>query len=191
MDFTNIGSGIFYLEASLRVGTVHNEYKGGAVWDAMGQSAHYETSSAYYGLHLGGGYVWNISDAASLDLYAKYFWSREEGKSATLSTGDLLYFEDADSHRLRLGGRFSYAANGNLSPYIGAALEYEFAGKAWAMAYGYPIDSPKLQGATGIGEVGLSIKSSPNQLLSQDLGLQGYVGKRKGLTGRVEVKFEF
>jgi hypothetical protein len=44
---------------------------------------------------------------------------------------------------------------------------------------------------TGMGELGLSLKPSKTLPLSFDLGVQGYVGKREGVTGSLQVKFEF
>lgn len=88
MDFTPIGPGHMYTEASLRAGKAHNEYSSSDLRDAQGRKADYESSSAYYGIHAGLGYIWDITDKASLDLYGKYFWTRQEGDSLRLSTGD-------------------------------------------------------------------------------------------------------
>ncbi|MDR2696616.1 MAG: hypothetical protein LBC79_09605 [Deltaproteobacteria bacterium] len=71
-----------------------------------------------------------MTDKAFLDLYAKYFWTRQEGDFVRLSTGDPVSFKGADSSRLRGGARFSYAINEYVSPYIGAPYEHEFDGKA-------------------------------------------------------------
>ncbi|MDR2573399.1 MAG: autotransporter outer membrane beta-barrel domain-containing protein [Desulfovibrio sp.] len=191
MDFKDTGPGHIYAEASVRAGGVHNEYGGGDLRDGTGREAEYDSSSAYYGLHLGTGYLWNITDKASLDLYGKYFWTRQKGDSVTLSTGDPVKFDDADSSRLRLGSRFAYAINEHVSPYIGAAWEHEFDGKARATTYGYDIDAPSLRGDTGMGELGLTLKPSQTLPLSFDLGVQGHVGKREGITGSVQMKWEF
>ena len=51
--------------------------------------------------------------------------------------------------------------------------------------------TPSLQGDTGMGELSLSLKPSKDLPLSFDLGVQGYVGKREGVTGSLQVKFEF
>lgn len=191
MDFTNTGPGHFYVEASGRGGKVHNEYDSSDLRDPSGRKADYDSSSAYFGFHLGTGYIWDISDAASLNIYGKYFWMRQKGDTVHLSTGDPVKFKDADSSRLRLGARFTYDINEYVSPYIGAAWEYEFNGKARATAFGYSIKAPKLEGNTGIGELGLSLKPTQKLPLSFDLGVQGYVGKREGVTGSLQVRFEF
>ena len=181
-----------YLEGSFRMGRLNNEYRTSDLIDALGLSAGgYDFTSAYFGAHLGLGYIWQFTEAARLDLYAKYFWTRQRGDSFTLSTGDPVEFQDANSRRLRLGGRFSYAVNEYVSPYVGAAYEYEFDGKARATTYGYSIDAPSLRGGTGIGELGLSLAPSKSLPLSFDLGVQGYVGQRRGVTGSLQVRFEF
>jgi outer membrane autotransporter protein len=191
MDFVNTGPGHFYAEASGRAGGVHNEYDSSDLRDAFGRKASYDSSSAYYGLHLGAGYVWNITDKASLDLYGKYFWTRQEGDSVRLSTGDPVSFKNVDSQRLRFGSRFAYTVNEYISPYVGAAYEHEFDGKARAATYGYSIDAPKLRGDTGVGELGFTLMPSASLPLSFDLGVQGYVGKREGVTGSLQIKYEF
>ena len=177
MDFVNIGPGRFYAEASGRAGKTHNEYDSSDLRDAAGRKADYDSSSPYYGLHFGTGYVWNINDAATLDLYGKYFWTRQQGDSVGLSTGEHLSFDDINSSRLRFGGRFAYILNEHVAPYIGAAWEHEFDGKARATTNGFDIDAPNLHGNTGIGELGLSLTPSADLPLTIDLGVQGYTGK--------------
>ena len=191
MDFVNIGPGRFYAEASGRAGKTHNEYDSSDLRDAAGRKADYDSSSPYYGLHFGTGYVWNINDAATLDLYGKYFWTRQQGDSVGLSTGEHLSFDDINSSRLRFGGRFAYILNEHVAPYIGAAWEHEFDGKARATTNGFDIDAPNLHGNTGIGELGISLTPSADLPLTVDLGVQGYTGKREGVTGSLMVKWEF
>ena len=191
MDFVNIGPGRFYAEASGRAGKTHNEYDSSDLRDVAGRKADYDSSSPYYGLHFGTGYVWNINDAATLDLYGKYFWTRQQGDSVGLSTGEHLSFDDINSSRLRFGGRFAYILNEHVAPYIGAAWEHEFDGKARARTNGFDIDAPNLRGNTGIGELGLSLTPSADLPLTVDLGVQGYTGKHEGVTGSLMVKWEF
>jgi outer membrane autotransporter protein len=192
MDFVDTGPGNFYAETSFRMGGIHNEYNTSALRDAMGNSAKgYDSFSPYYGIHAGLGYVWKFTEKVSFDLYGKYFWTRQQGAKVTLATGDPVKFEDVDSHRLRLGGRVAYAINDYVTPYIGAAWEHEFDGRQKATTYGYAINAPSLRGDTGMGELGLTLKPFKDLPLSFDLGVQGYVGKREGVTGSLQVRFEF
>jgi hypothetical protein len=191
-EFNETGPGSFYLEASARAGKTYNDYDSSDLFDpATGQRASYDSDTSYFGLHFGTGYVFTLSDNSRLDLYGKYFFTRQKGDEITLPNGDPVRFEGSDSKRLRLGGRFSFSINDHISPYIGAAFEHEYDGRAGASTYGYPIDAPSLQGDTGIGEFGLSLRPSVDFPLSFDLGAQLYTGKRDGKTGSLQVKFEF
>jgi hypothetical protein len=191
LEFAASDSGHAYAEGAARVGRIDNDYNLGNLRDAMGRSAGgFDASSSYYGLYLGGGYVFKATEKLDIDLYTRYFWTRQNSDSVTLATGDPVEFEDAASKRLRLGTRLTFAANEYLRPYLGAAWEHEFDGKASASTYGYAIDAPDLSGDTGIGEIGLTI-SSPNTPWSVDLGIQGYTGKREGVTGSLQLKYAF
>ena len=189
-DANSEGYAGLYTEGSFRVGRLHNEYRNNDLL-FMGQRAEYNSDSTYFGFHFGGGYILNFSHKSSLDLYGKYFWTRVQGDSVRLSTGDPVKFDNVDSSRLRLGGRFAYTANEYVSPYLGAAYEHEFDGKARATTNGFAISAPSMRGGTGIGELGLTIKPSPSLPLSFDLGVQGYVGKRQGVTGNLQIRYEF
>jgi outer membrane autotransporter protein len=188
LDFNQGETGNFYTEASLRAGGVDNDYKNG---DLNGQPINYDSSSAYYGAHAGLGYVWNLAEKSALDFYGKYFWTRQNGDSERLTSGETVRFDSVDSHRLRLGGRFVYAANDLINPYAGLAYEQEFDGKAGATTKGLAIATPSLQGGTGIGEIGLALKASKDLPLSVDFGVQGYVGTREGVTGSLQVRYDF
>jgi outer membrane autotransporter protein len=191
-DFAGSENGNFYAEASGRIGGMNNDFDSSSLRDSQGRKvkSEYDSSSTYYGLHAGAGYIWNVTDAAALDLYAKYLWTRQEGDSVTLNTGDPVRFEDADSHRARAGARLSYTLSDVVKPYAGAAWEYEFDGEAEASSYGRSIKAPELKGGTGIGELGLIIGKADFPL-SLDLGVQGYLGTREGVTGSLQLKFTF
>ena len=187
VDFTNN----VYTEASARLGRITNDYKSKDLLDAMGRRASYDTSSTYYGMHLGAGYVWNITGKSSLDLYGKYFWTHVGGDTVRLSTGDPVKFDDVNSHRTRLGGRFSHAVNEYFSPYIGAAWEHEFDGEAKASVHGLSLGTSKISGSTGIGELGFMVNPTRDLPLFLDFGVQGYTGQRQGVTGSLQLRFEF
>ncbi|WP_367614141.1 autotransporter outer membrane beta-barrel domain-containing protein [Pseudodesulfovibrio alkaliphilus] len=191
VDLANAGPGNFYVEASGRAGGLENEYDSYDLRDAAGRSAEYDSSSTYYGWHLGTGYVWSMAENTSLDLYGKYFWTRQEGDSVTLSTGDNIRFKDVDSSRVRLGSRLSHAVSEHITPYIGAAYEHEFDGMARATTNGLAMDVPSMRGDTGTCELGLVSAPWASVPLSLDLGLQGYVGKREGVTGSLKFTYEF
>ncbi|MDR1163730.1 MAG: autotransporter domain-containing protein, partial [Candidatus Accumulibacter sp.] len=110
---------------------------------------------------------------------------------ARLSTGDPLKFDAIDSKRLRVGTRFTHAMSGNVKAYAGIAVEREFGGEAKATTNGYRIDAPTLKGNTGIAEVGITATPTAGKPLFLDFGIQGYAGKREGVTGSLRVNYFF
>lgn len=191
-DLTSGALSGLYVDASARMGRAQADFRTDDI-TYNGSNANFDSASPYYGLHGGLGYVWNISEAASLDLSAKLLWTRQEGDSVSVH-GDRVRFRDADSLRGRLGGRFTYAVNDVITPYAGAYWEHEFDGKVRATVNGNGIEAPELEGDTGMGELGLSFRPFTDGAvsgLSFDLGLQAYIGKREGVSGSFQLKFEF
>ena len=178
-----------YAEASLRAGGMNVDYKSGSL-PSSDQRASYDASASYYGLHAGLGYIWLLSDKAMLDLYAKYFWNHTTAMDVTI-LGDSVHFKAVDSQRTRLGGRLSCMLNEYITPYIGAAWDYEFDGKARSVIMGENAPAPALKGSTGVGELGLTWQPALESAFSVDLGVQGYTGMREGVSGNVQLKFEF
>ncbi|MDR1831124.1 MAG: autotransporter outer membrane beta-barrel domain-containing protein, partial [Fusobacteriaceae bacterium] len=201
-DITHIGGGILgkaefnrtdrgqgYFEGSVRAGEVKNTYTNKDM-NVGGVNASYKAKSSYAGFHLGTGYIFAVNPKADLDLYTKYYFTRQGKDDVTLTTGDPIHFDAVKSSRVRVGARLSGKGK-VVSPYIGAAIEREFDGQAKATAFGLPIDAPSLKGNTGIGELGLTLRPAKAPGLSINLGLQGYVGKREGVSGSFRLRYEF
>ena len=188
-DLTSGALSGLYFDASARMGRTKADFGTDDI-TYNGNEADFDTSSLYYGLHGGIGYVWSINEAASLDLSAKLLWTHQDGDSVN-AHGDKVRFKDTDSLRTRLGGRFSYAVNEHFTPYVGAYWEHEFDGETRSTVNSNGIDAPTLEGSTGMGELGLSFKPVAGSGFSLDLGVQGYTGAREGVSGSFQVKFEF
>jgi outer membrane autotransporter protein len=103
----------------------------------------------------------NLPEAFHLDLYAKYNWTHQKGDTLTISSSEVITFEDADSSRIRVGARATFELNGNISPFFGAVYVHEFDGQARATTNSQSVDFPSLKGGTGFGEIGLSIPPRP------------------------------
>ncbi|MDO5379520.1 MAG: autotransporter outer membrane beta-barrel domain-containing protein, partial [Acidaminococcaceae bacterium] len=78
-------SGLYY-EGSLRYGRMDADYASGDMTGVGGSKvfADYDSSSSYYGAHLGIGKVNKINDTTKTDLYAKLFYTHQGGDSVTL-----------------------------------------------------------------------------------------------------------
>lgn len=191
MDFNGSENGHGYLEASGRVGNADTDYTNSGLRDAYGRAASYSTDGTYYGAHIGAGYVQKLDEKSSIDWYGKLLWARLEGGSADLSTGEHLTFDDADSLRLRIGGRWNYAASDFVSYYAGLGYEYEFDSEASGFTNGLALGDEDLTGGSGVAELGISFKPSKNSPFSLELNLSGFTGKREGFRGGVEAVYTF
>ena len=191
MDFNGSENGHGYLEASGRVGNADTDYTNSGLRDAYGRAASYSTDGTYYGAHIGAGYVQKLDEKSSIDWYGKLLWARLEGGSGDLSTGEHLSFDDADSLRLRIGGRWNYAASDFINYYAGLGYEYEFDGKASGFTNGLALGDEDLTGGSGVAELGISFKPSKNSPFSLELNLAGFTGEREGFRGGVEAVYTF
>ena len=174
-----------WLEGSVRGGRATSDYQ------LHGSSdANYDGSNTYYGIHLGIGKTVELRKDAAIDAYARYFWSHQNGMSVKLSSGDDYDFASVDSYRLRLGFRYSQKDQHKGEFYTGLAWEYEFDGEARATIGGDAAPSPSLKGSSTMLELGYRF-SPENSRVSYDLHLNGWQGKRKGITGGASVKWAF
>ncbi|MFK3640419.1 autotransporter outer membrane beta-barrel domain-containing protein [Pseudomonas protegens] len=180
-----------YLDGSVRTGNADMSFDSNDLTDAEGVRGKYNRKSKYYGAHGGVGYVLNIDEKQSVDVYSRYTWTRLDAEKVNIGK-DKLSFNTSESSRLRLGSRYTYAYTQKIKPYVGAAYEHEFKGDVSGSAYDLSIEKPSLNGNTGIFEVGVSMNPlGSDAALSIDLGLQGYVGEREGAAGTIKAKYAF
>ncbi|MDR1777876.1 MAG: autotransporter-associated beta strand repeat-containing protein [Desulfovibrio sp.] len=191
MSFVKNKTGHFYLDASARAGSITSNWSSSDLTDENRRGTSYDATTPYYGLHAGGGYIFQVTQRASLDVHAKYFWTRREGTSVTLHGKNSFVFDPLTSSRLRAGLRLNYDANGRVFPYVGLAYEREFDSAQRARTQGYDVPVPSLKGDTGVGEIGLILRPAPNVPLRLEIGLQGYVGVREGVSGTARFVYEF
>ena len=190
MDLLETEAGHAYVEGGARAGVAYNSFNSADLVSG-GVSAQYDASSAYYGLNAGLGYVWNLTEESSLDIYGQYSWNELGSDSVTLSTGDTVNFDAIDSHRVRLGARYSYEISEQATPYVDVAWEHEFDGSVSATTNGLAIAEPSLSGDTGIFSAGLKLTPSEDLPLTLDFNVTGYVGRNQGISGGLQAKVAF
>lgn len=192
-----------YTEASLRFGQVSTDYTSNdfsKLPNSNIENPNYSTQRYYYGGHLGIGATFNLSQnsqgldssgSKELDIYLKAFYAHTSSDKIIISKTNVK-LENVDSIRAKLGAKFNHYITDNFGYYVGLAIQKEFDSKAKAINLDYQnsnIKSPSLKGNTGIAELGLKYKFS--QRLSTGFGVEGYIGKREGITGNLSVKWEF
>ena len=174
-----------YVEGSLRAGRVSSDYTGSD--DAAELS--YDNASTYFAGHVGVGQEWKLANGNKIEGYAKYFYSHQAGDTVKLRSGGILEFGDVDSHRLRVGARYTHAVGGGGELYTGLAYEHEFGGDATATYQGYSTPSPSL-GGTGILELGYRFAPKDGRV-SYGVNLMGMTGQREGIAGGAQVTWAF
>ena len=133
-----------------------------------------------------GGYTGGTA-GGTLDTYAKYFYTHQSGGSERLTTGETYDFDDVDSSRLRIGTRWTKKTLAG-EFYTGLAYEYEFGSDARASYAGYGTPTPTLKGSTGLFELGYRF-ARPDSNVSYGVNLTGMMGKRRGITGSMQVNW--
>ncbi len=176
----------FYLEGSVRGGRIKSDYTG----VISEKSTSYDTSNPYYALHLGIGKTTNLKAGNSIETYLKYFYSHQDSTSAKLSTGEDYEFGAVNSHRLRLGARYTHDMGAEGRFYAGLAWEYEFEGEARATYQGMSTPSPSLKGSSAMLEIGCRFAPKDSRV-SYDVNISGWQGKRKGFTGSIGIHWTF
>ena len=176
-----VETGSHWVDGSLRIGRTKSDYTGLATYD---------TTSTYYGAQVGAGKDFHMNETDTVGVYARYAYSHTAGTSAHLSSGETYDFDAVNSQRLRIGTRYTHGMADFAQFYAGLAWEYEFDGDARATSQGDSAPSPSLKGGSALLELGYRFAPQGSRM-SYDLHLNGWKGKRQGVTGGASVKWAF
>ena len=179
-----------YAEGSIRYGLMMGDWQSHDI-QSDGQTADWDGRAPYLTAHGGLGYMWDVTDNVTADVYAKYFWGHLWGDDGTIC-GQQFEFDDIYSSRVRTGARLNFKKDETFSWYLGGAWEHQFDSKSRGTIYGYDVPSTDLKGNTAIAEAGVFFKPAADSDFSFMLGTTGYFGeKREGVTGHLQVRYEF
>lgn len=188
-------SGLYY-EGSVRYGRMDADYASGDMIGAGGSKvyADYDSSSSYYGAHVGIGRVSKLNDTVKADIYAKLLYTHQSGDSVILGgagNGEVYDFDAVNSTRARLGARLSKENGERGTYYAGLAYEYEFDGEAKATVKGLSTPAPSIKGSSGMLELGYIIQNKDVNAPAVDIGFQGWSGKKQGFSGNINFIWKF
>ena len=172
-----------WIDGALRVGRTKSDY--------TGLDTSYDTTSTYYAMHVGVGKDFHVREGDTVSAYVRYSYAHTAGVSAHLSSGETYDFDAVNSHRLRIGTRYTHGGTALSQIYAGLAWEYEFDGDARATYQGDSTPSPSLKGGSALLELGYRFAPKADSRVSYDLNLSGWQGKRQGVTGGISVKWVF
>ena len=183
-------NGMFY-EGSLRFGRSDMDYAADIRMGSGTVHTSYDTDANYIGAHLGIGQQVTAKNGTEREMYLRYFYTRQNGASATLSTGDRYDFSAVDSHRVRTGVRWTMPQTGG-ALILGTSVQYEFGGDTSATYHrpgglSYTSPSPSLKGFSGSLEVGWKAAMSENA--TANVAVEGWMGKQRGVS--LNARFEW
>ena len=177
-----------YYEGSLRAGRMSTDYQ-----SAVAGGIKYDSDATYYAAHLGMGKVVQLNDKDTIDYYGKLFYTRQQGDKVTVGTGATYDFDATTSLRTRLGARYTHQLSEKNAFYAGLAWQYEFDGESNAIVAttlgSASAPAPSMKGDTGIMELGWRVNNSDKFELG--LGVNGSVGKQKGVGFNLSLNFSF
>ena len=177
-----------YYEGSLRAGRMSTDYQ-----SAVAGGIKYDSDATYYAAHLGMGKVVQLNDKDTIDYYGKLFYTRQQGDKVTVGTGATYDFDATTSLRIRLGARYTHQLSEKNAFYAGLAWQHEFDGESNAIVAttlgSASAPAPSIKGDTGIMELGWRVNNSDKFELG--LGVNGSVGKQKGVGFNLSLNFSF
>lgn len=185
-------NGMFY-EGSLRFGRSDMDYAADIRMGSGTVHTSYDTDANYIGAHLGIGQQVTAKNGTEREMYLRYFYTRQDGASATLSTGDRYDFSAVDSHRVRTGVRWTMPRTGG-ALILGTSVQYEFGGDTSATYHrpgglSYTSPSPSLKGFSGSLEVGW--KAAVRENMTANVAVEGWMGKQRGVSLSAGVEWVF
>ena len=178
-----------YVDGALRLGQSSTEFKGQFATDY----AKYDSDVFFSTAHLGAGYLFNLTDTVSMDVYGRYLISYLDSDSVNLHNAysDDFDIESTTAQAVRVGTR----VNGSFCPYAnwtaGLAYERVFEADAETAVNRVDLETPTLDGDTAIMELGVSMKPSVRSPWALQLGAKGYVGDREGVSGNLTFRYVF
>jgi hypothetical protein len=181
----------FRIEGSFRGGKLENEFRTDNFYLTTGDLVQYDYKVPYLSAHLGAAYLREINDVSRVDFNLRYFWNHIRNKSVDIGGGYMVDFNATNSSKLRGGLRYTKDVDPKFSWYSGAYADYEFAVKSHVTAPGVDFRVPDLKGFTAIVEIGGIGRFKNHDNVSIEFGVQGYLGKFRGLSGGFRIGYEF
>ena len=184
-------NGLYY-EGSFRAGRTENNFASNDF--VIGQIPLYVTYSMEAPIftgHLRIGDAIKLDDKNILDLYGIYFATRQNGSSATLSTGERVHFNSAFAQTFRLGYRLTTRTSKISKVYSGFAWQYDKNSDSIASAENYIQKSNGASGSSGMFEFGWQIKPNRFTTWTVDLNACGWLGRQQGFNLTMQAQKSF
>lgn len=162
-----------------------------------GVSANFDRTCNYWGAHLGTYGEFQVTEKFKNRTFLNYFYDGRESEAHTSSSGSIEIVESFgtfNSHRALLGSVFEYAYTPTLRPYVALTYEYVFKADVKRHVTDHSVNlilsGTDLEGSTGIGSMGWTYQNEAKSF-EFDLGVNGYTGKRRGISAQLQAAWKF
>ena len=164
----------------------------------VGQKVKFDNTGAYWGVHLGTHYDFQLSKLRSR-TFVSYFYDGLQSSSYDVAgseaiAGASFKFDSLTAHRVQIGSLFEYDHSATLRPYFGLTFEQVLSAEAKGTATdskgSMTLRSSYLEGSTGIISAGWTYLNEA-QTFEFEVGVNGYIGTRQGVSGQVQANWEF
>ena len=180
----------WFAEASVRMGRADLDYAT-TNWNP---GFEYDVKGNYVAAHMGTGYRFELNDANRLDVFTKFFYTRQDGEDFTIGPNPVK-FDAIDSMRWRVGMNYAHRAvttEGYCFNWQSSlAYEYEFEATSTGTIEGMSIHESELQGSTGIAQAGVTFKPSVDSNMRLHAAIQAFAGTREGVMGQLRWDYRF
>ena len=162
-----------------------------------GVKVDFDRTSNYWGAHLGTYGEFQVTEKFKNRTFLNYFYDGRESEAHTSSSGSIEIVESFgtfNSHRALLGSVFEYAYTPTLRPYVALTYEYVFKADVKRHVTDHSVNlilsGTDLEGSTGIGSMGWAYQNEAKSF-EFDLGVNGYTGKRRGISAQLQAAWKF
>ena len=148
-----------------------------------GVSVDFDRTSNYWGAHLGMYGEFQAAGKIKNRTFLNYFYDGRESESYSASgssdvAGADFHFNSLNSHRAQLGSVFEYA------------FKADARGRATDQFGDLALNGTDLEGSTGIVSLGWTYQNEAKHF-EFDLGVNGYTGKRQGVSAQAQAAWKF
>ncbi|MDR1296853.1 MAG: autotransporter outer membrane beta-barrel domain-containing protein, partial [Deltaproteobacteria bacterium] len=180
----------FYLHSSLRGGRLSQDYQSPDLLNSQNSGRH-DTSSMYVAGHLGLGAEVHLAGGALLDFYARYGHTYLKGADAMVDGTAPVNYKAAVSSRARAGGRYAFNLGERARLQLGLGYDHEFDARTKATTGGLPVNTPDMSGGSAVAEINAAYLRPGPVPVSLSIGLEGFMGRRKGVVGSLKFTVAF
>lgn len=188
----NMNNSGFYYEGSFRGGKAKNEFTANNFWvNESPQRVSYDMDAPLFTGHIRLGKFNRLDRNNVLEVYGIYSYSKQNGMSTNLSSGEHVNFGSVHNSLERIGYRLTTRTSRISQVYTGLAFQHESGSGSTASGNGWSSSSSGISGSSGMLEIGWLIRPQRSVPWAVNIYSTGWLGHQRGLTAMAKVQKSF